>query len=286
VFWGLLITNAFMSAVILVLWITGALSLHKQSKTSTITNPATSQMALAFAEKFAYEYFTWTLDEEEHAQRLQPYLAQGLDRQAGLQMDSIHQRAQPLLTAIWNVKSKGEKQSVVTVMVDLILVPDSKEGQERKEREQSLTVKRWLSIPIQAMGNDRFIVRAVPYLIPEPAIAKVQLPLKQIKGQVVDGSQKKRIERTLQHFFDVYGQGSANEIQYLAKTSKPLQGYRGLMEFVALSDVEMKRQGVDMVAQGQVKWREVDTKIKRVAPFTAHLRQEANRWYVTSLAWE
>lgn len=240
-------------------------------------------MAQAFAQQFALAYYTWAPGkEEERAQRLQPYLAQGLDQQAGVKMDSVQNSAQPRQTAIWKVEAQGKQRSVMTVMVELVLLPESQE----EEPEQALTVKRWLSIPIQAVGNDRFIVRGLPHLMTEPVVAKVQLPPKQLKGQVVDGSQKKRIERTLQHFFDVYGRGDAAEIQYLVKIGKQIHGYRGAMEFVSLSDVEIRQQGKKVSVQGQVRWRESDTRIEWVTSFNVQLHQEQHRWYVTSLTWE
>ncbi|MDQ0862254.1 conjugal transfer protein [Bacillus sp. V2I10] len=76
--------------------------------------------AQSFAENFAVEYFNWDNADEEikkRAKRLQPFLAKGLDEQAGLSFEGMEWSSELTDSQVWNVEETEENTALITLRV-------------------------------------------------------------------------------------------------------------------------------------------------------------------------
>ncbi|MDE3841090.1 hypothetical protein C0966_17670 (plasmid) [Bacillus methanolicus] len=83
-------------------------------------NLAVGEGAQSFAENFAAEYFDWQNTDEgkkKRVERLQPYLATGLDEQAGLSFDGMEWNSTLTKSQVWNVEETGEDTALITLRV-------------------------------------------------------------------------------------------------------------------------------------------------------------------------
>lgn len=83
-------------------------------------NPATTTTAVQYAENFAKEYFTWKPGDEatqDRKKRLTPFLAKGLDSQAGLQTSGLKTTSTFLKAEIKHIKEMGPNRAYVTLEV-------------------------------------------------------------------------------------------------------------------------------------------------------------------------
>lgn len=276
--WGLLIGNLLIGLAALFLWFSGTGSwnttLNQKVKPS---NLATSITAQAFAKQFASEYFSWNLEQEEdRVQRLQPFLVKEIDEQAGIEFSSVKTHARADMATVWKVDSKKPNQSIITVLVNVNLIP-------QKRSDEIQTVKRWLSIPIQAVDHEKFIVRDIPYLMPEPPVGQMNKSIIKMQGQKVNAPEVQQIQRALNHFFTIYSQGNEEQIRYLSRSKKPIRGYRGTMKFLSTTNVEIVRKDREHVAYGFAHLQETETHIQFNYPFELQLRKEKGQWYVQDL---
>lgn len=91
------------------------------SKVQLDQNGATRPEAVEFTKQFAKEYFTWKRGDNERANRegrLKPYLLEGADPQAGLDMHSLQWDANYVQASIVRVKETGKQSADMVLKVD------------------------------------------------------------------------------------------------------------------------------------------------------------------------
>ncbi|SHF35014.1 Conjugative transposon protein TcpC [Seinonella peptonophila] len=274
--WGLLIGNCLMGLLIVFLWLSGELNINVLKKNEK-ENLALSNEAKAFAVHFAVDYYNWTLGQEEaRVKRLQPYLPEGMDTQAGIHFTQLQREARPGAAQVWKVESQGFNQSTITIMINVTYY-------NPKNSQDFYTIKRWLAVPIQANRSDGFIIRNIPYVIPPPAIVHMKKSVEEVKGKVVDTVTQRQIQEVLRNFFDVYSRGNLDDIRYLTQSDKPIQGFQGLMKFLSLEDLKVIQSGPNCYAYTTVVLQEKDSSTEMMYPFEIRLRKEKNQWFVYEL---
>ena len=75
-------------------------------------NYAVSEGAQSFAQNFARDYFDWQNSDEgikTRAERLQPYFATGLDKQAGLSFEGMEWNSSLSDSQVWNIEDTGKR---------------------------------------------------------------------------------------------------------------------------------------------------------------------------------
>ena len=79
-------------------------------------NYAVSEGAQSFAQNFARDYFDWQNSDEgikTRAERLQPYLATGLDKQAGLSFEGMEWNSSLSASQVWNIEDTGKDTALL-----------------------------------------------------------------------------------------------------------------------------------------------------------------------------
>ena len=87
-------------------------------------NYAASEGAQSFAQNFARQYFDWQNSDEgkkNRVERLQPYLANGLDKQAGLSFEGMEWNSSLSTSQVWNIEETGKDSALITLRVEQIL---------------------------------------------------------------------------------------------------------------------------------------------------------------------
>ena len=90
------------------------LKLNRVQPEEKKVNYAISEGAQSFAQNFAHEYFDWQNSDEgmkTRVERLQPYLANGLDEQAGLSFEGMEWNSSLSTSQVWNVEETSERFS-------------------------------------------------------------------------------------------------------------------------------------------------------------------------------
>lgn len=155
---------------------------HKQvEEVEKEVNVAAGVGAQSFAENFAFEYFNWSNSDEEmkkRAERLKPFLANGLDEQAGLAFEGMEWSSELSDSQVWNVEEKGENTALITLRVHHTLKkttpPDAKAVEQAKKDKKPLPTakdeksgpfEKYFVIPVKTDGKS-FVVHKVPYFVP------------------------------------------------------------------------------------------------------------------------
>jgi hypothetical protein len=271
--WGLLAVNVAVAPM--SMW--NFLHFLKEKTTpATVAiqneDPAVSLSAQAFAEDFASNYFTWNLGyEQDRANRLKPFLIKGLDEQAGLDTRAMDVSLVPGKLRVWNVEKLGPNKSVVIVQADVFTKDKSKLiGQ----------FKRHLAIPLEAVGNGRFVVSDIPYYVVPPSQPNIVKKDKNLPNRVEE-STNKEIESYLKEFFKDYALGSDEKLSYFTKSR--IKGFRGMMDFIKIEQLNVYKEGQGYVAIAQVQFEERETKGLYTYPYEIHLEKDGDRWYIITI---
>lgn len=279
--WGLLVTSTVTSTATIGLWATGEFNIS--SAQSMVSAEKTEEWevsgnAKAFAASFAHDYFKWTIGkEEQRAKRLEPYLAAGMDPQAGISFSSLTHTARPEVEHAGNAISLGGHRSIIYVHAIVNYY-------NPKDEKKDFYKRQILAVPIKAQSASQFVVIDTPYLVPEPTKPKDAWKRESMPGQSVPSEVRDQIETALDSFFKVFAEGKDSEIQYLTRMEKTLHGYNGSMRFVELEQVEVVNQGnTSYMANVLVRMKETDTDMEVTYPYTVELIEEKGRWFVTTL---
>lgn len=250
-------------------------------KTDQSVTSVTHLGEASFAEQFAREYFVWKKNrEEERDKRLAEFLPQNMiDRVKMDVKDATFEKAEVFMTSVWNVKTRTDGSDIkdVTVFVEQWLYSESGKDDKR--------VLRYLVVPVKKAGES-YLVADQPYEIPRPQAAQLTEKKKDEKseGQLVDEATSKKVETFLNDFWKSYTQDRKEQIAYMMKDQKPVQGYKGIFKFVQLSNLKIyKEQGIEYKADCDVLLEDVQSAIKVTYHYQFTLIQEKDRFYVSKM---
>lgn len=231
--------------------------------------------AHTFAKTFAKEYLFWNAgNEDSRKQRLEPFLAPGLDEQAGFYFKDVQWNSWARMVEVWSVTEREGR-------LDILVYAETQMSNVKNPKEQK-RVDRWMMVPIKKAGSS-YVVVGTPYYVspPEPEI-KEEEEKKEEKGESVDSDTHDSITSFMESFWKVYTTGTPDEIQYFIKGDRQrgltgILGYRETVKIVAYKEdktyrVECDIRFLDLASGGEV-----------IYPYTLHLKQEGERWYVSNI---
>lgn len=275
--WTLLALTPVSAAVVLGAAYTGAFNGSSADAFPTATeeeNPAMQNKAISFAVAFASEYLYVTPDHDEHRQRIAKFLADGMDENAGLSIEDAKKSMYPGEIRFWESKPIGANQAEITLQVDLYYAQDGK----AKERRI-----RYLKVPIEVKGPDQMAVIGTPHFVPlRVHKSNLSKKIEDLEGSEVDGSTTNEIRKFLEDFFQDYASGKDTDLAYKS-AEKPIQGFRGELQFLKLESAEVAKNGNTYEALVTVKM--ADTKASAVLEYDYRISviQDGSHWKVLSL---
>lgn len=272
--WGLLLFNALVGLMFLTnLWFETQRTYTLQPKVQK--NEAITLSAQAFAKSFAQEYLRFVVGEEnERIKQLQPYLMNGLDTHGGLDISSMQVNQMPESVQVWDIKTVVTNQSVITVQAILYV-----EDREQKKRQR---VNRFLAIPIQAFGPQKYVVSDIPYYTHLPNIKP------NIKKEVPRGTEQadQQIQADLvaffKGFFQDYATSTTKKINYFSQTKEPIIGLHGLMTFQNVERYLIFKEANQYMAYLNVRFQEKNTGAFYIYPYQVQVKKEQGRWFITN----
>ncbi|GGA58041.1 transposase [Kroppenstedtia guangzhouensis] len=230
--------------------------------------------AEAFAKNFVKEYLFWTQgSEDSRAQRLDPYLGEGLDAQAGFEFSKeLAWDSYTVSRDVWDIqKKKGEYHA--TVYAETVMT----KGKDKKR------VDRWVEITFLPAG-DSYVMKEAPRLVAPPEASQPEKKEEESMDSAPSEVQRS-IEGFLQIFFKHYTTGSPEEIGYhflSQKTDPGLTGILGLTEIREVQVFETDQKDTYRV-DCQVDFQDLASGGKIQAPYTLYLVNRQGRWMVVNL---
>ncbi|MDO3681821.1 conjugal transfer protein [Paenibacillus ehimensis] len=266
VFW---LAFAFMFLVVFFSAIkpSGQTAAQKQQEGATITlNPATTTTAVQYAENFAKEFFTWKPDDEaiqDRKKRLTPFLAKGLDPQAGLQVSGLKTTSTFQKAEIKHIEEKGPNRAYVTLEVfyklglpkEVQTTPPSgtdaaASGQTASQPTPTKTIQyepkevsKFFVVPVGYEQNYGI------YDLPKFTYIDGQTTMKaddRAEGlRAVDESYetKQNVRNFLATFFSSYAADPKDKLGYLLSDPKHQHGLNGTLQFVSVTSAEIYQEG-------------------------------------------
>lgn len=205
-------------------------------------NPATSQAAVQFASDFLSSYFTWGTgdqDKQNRQDQLSTYLANGLDPEAGLNMDSINNKASFKSAEIKNIEDVGQNKAKLTFLVtyEVTTIPE-KPADPKAPAPPASTPKqstKAIVVPVQYDGQTYGIYQ-LPSFTTLPAkttlVANADLKM----TQVTDSNSVQDINNFLNTFFQSYSQDKKEQLSYILLDTKYQNGLQKSMSFIRVND--------------------------------------------------
>lgn len=214
---------------------------------------------------FATEYLTWRPgDPEERAQRLQPYLARYLDRQAGWAPGSGGTGQEVTGAWVHSVQPQSPSRWLVTVAARVTGAPAPR--------------TLFLAVPVGRSG-DGWVVYDYPTLLPAPAPGEWTEPLYYGQEFADDG----RVRSLLTGFFRAYTSGGEAEAAYYLVPGARLPGFSGQMALEDLGRLTLVRNGQETFALAEVLLRDPATGARYTSRYTLELVEREKRWYIKGI---
>jgi hypothetical protein len=257
-----------------------------------VQNLAVGAGAETFVLNFAKEYFTWENTDEgkkKRVERLKPYIAAGLDQQAGLQFEGVEWNSSHTTNIqTLGVEETGENTANIKVRVKYQIkkqIPAAAEGEEPTEEKKDN--EKYFVVPIKT-ENTAFAVYQLPYIAPPPVKSNIAIETEsQEKSaqKVNDPRLSEEMKSFLQTFLKVYTTGSQKELSYYTK-DEDIQSLQNVMVFSEIKTLEVyKTDKQDLYEVGlEVIFTDGESKLKMTNKMELELvLGEANRWFVQSI---
>lgn len=236
----------------------------------------------SFPALFAREYLTWQPGRsDERSSRLEPYLASGMDRQAGWSpgRDSIGQAVE----GVWvhGVSARGEGLWLVTVVARVTpyqesLVPEG--AGWRTDRKELAGSVLYLAVPIASAGTG-WAVYDYPTLVPPPPRAEVSAAAR-TGTEVADAGD--RIKTLASGFFKAYLSG-AGDVSYFLAPGASLPPLRTTMELHSIGKVTLVQTASGHEALTDLLVVDPATGARFTYRYTLKVTERDGRWYVQDL---
>ena len=251
-------------------------------------NYAVSEGAQSFAQNFARDYFDWQNSDEgikTRAERLQPYLATGLDKQAGLSFEGMEWNSSLSASQVWNIEDTGKDTAHITLRVEQILnKTTSQDSNEDPSEEKSGPHEKYFVVPIQTDGKS-FVVHQIPYFNSPPEKPNITSDTSiDENGKIQDTKLQEEITSALNTFLKVYTNGTQEELSYYMK-DEDIQTMTGVITFKEIKSLVIKQDGStnQYKVNATVVFQENQSKAQVVYPYELTLVKEDNRWFVHSI---
>jgi hypothetical protein len=270
-----------------------------QSQPIEKDNVAVREGAQSFAQNFALDYFDWQNTDEgkkKRLDRLEPYLAKGVDPQAGLGFEGMEWNSSLAKSQVWNVEETGKDSANITLHLQQTLKkavavePDGEDTSKKtdpkklvqKEETTALSEKYWV-VPVKAVGES-FVVSNVPYYVAAPKKADWVVPSFDLEeGQIKSKKMQEDVTAFLNTFFKVYSTGTQDELSYYSK-GHSIQTMNGILTFQRVKGAIIKKgdSDHDYVVLTTAVFQENQSKAQVIYPYEIHVVKE-DRWLVKEI---
>lgn len=276
--WGGVVTSAVAGTSVLGLWAAGEFNITAATPVAVEQKQEeVSQEARSFTLQFAHEYFKWTVGQpERREERLKPFLAQGMDPQAGLDFSNLSRHAVPEHLTIWKEELKGKGEYVITVSA-LVNFYDA------KDTKKYFTKRMLLEVPIKQKNERDMAVIENPRLVPLPAETSIQKERESLVGEPLDSSEEEALRSAAETFFKTYASGKQEELSYLMAGDQKVETFQGKMRFVAVEQMQAVKKGDRVVSELVLRLADPTTGMEMTTSYEIDWVKEDGRWFVEAI---
>lgn len=224
-----------------------------------------------FALLFSQEYLTWrAADSGDHAARLKPYLAPGLDEQAGWRGGSGVRDQTALGAWVFDDQKLSASRRLVTVAVRVSLA-----ATDAKAPPTGRVL--YLAVPVSFSGGN-MAVDALPALVSGPGLV---LPAASLYGDSV-ADPPAEIRTLAEGFLRAYVGGSDPELAYFVAPGTHLASLKGGLQWGGIDDLRVFKDQAGILAVVTGTLRDPVSGASLQQSWTLRLEQR-ERWYVKDL---
>lgn len=255
-------------------------------------NYALNEGAQSFARNFANEYFNWSKDsQDEREERLEDYLAIGLDPQAGLRYENMKWDSVLSDSQVWSVEETGEQSANITLRIhhslSRMVEPSEEEIKKAEEddkeppkpqKEKGETYLKYFVVPVKSDGES-YVVHQLPYFTSEPNKPDIEIEYNADGNSISDSDLEEEISLFLETFFKTYTEGSDQEIAYYTK-GVDVETLNGILSFKEVEGLAIYLEGESYEVHADILMIETGSEAEMIYPFHMELIQEENRWLV------
>lgn len=272
---------------------------HPVKQVTKEVNFAAGEGAQSFAQNFASQYFNWQntdVGKKDRVERLKPYLAIGLDEQAGLGFEGMEWNSSLSKSQVWKVEETGKNTANITLRVHHLLKrtvqPDPKATEEAAKSEtpappakeqQAGPYEKYFVVPIKTDGQS-FAVYDIPYFVAGPKKPEITADTQvDEEGKINDTQLQEQVISALNTFFKVYTTGTQDELSYYIKGDS-ISSMTGIMTFQQVKDILITPGTSSKEYKIFTKsiFQENQSKAQVVYPYELVLVKE-DRWFVKEM---
>ena len=277
--WGGVVTSAVAGTSVLGLWAAGEFNITAATPVAVEQKQEeVSQEARSFTLQFAHEYFKWTVGQpERREERLKPFLAQGMDPQAGLDFSNLSRHAVPEHITVWKEelgRKKGEYVITVSALVNFY---------DAKDTKKYFTKRMLLEVPIKQKNERDMAVIENPRLVPLPAETSIQKERESLVGEPLDSSEEEALRSAAETFFKTYASGKQEELSYLMAGDQKVETFQGKMRFVAVEQMQAVKKGDRVVSELVLRLADPTTGMEMTTSYEIDWVKEDGRWFVEAI---
>ena len=279
----------------------GATEEKSVEQVTKVENIAAGEGGKTYAQNFAQQYFNWQNTDDakkKRIERLSPYLAEGLDEQAGLVFDGSEWNSNFVSSQVWKVESVGNDAALITLVATHELqkvtkfTPKQTKKQKKKKIkpkeiekiEKSGPYKKYIVIPVKTDGQS-FAVYKTPYFVAGPKKVNIQAQAAiSDKEKINDTKLQNEMKTFLNTFFKVYTTGSQEELSYYIKDDK-IRSMNGIVTFKEVKEFAIRK------GDGKNRYKieltgvfeENKSKAKMIYPYELSVKKEDKRWFLETI---
>ncbi len=237
----------------------------------------------SLAPMFAKEYLTFKAGGDlDRSTRLQPFLASGLDSQAGWTAGKAGFGQEVEGVWIHSVKQQSTTRWIVTVAARVAPYQDTTEpdatGTQRPVHKTFPVTTAYLAVPLAATENGGWVVAEYPALVTPPAKGA---PVAESAPAQEISDKDDRVRTLATGFFRAYLSGSGDVSYFLAPDVK-LPALQGSWSFDGVSRVTLYG-GQEPSATVDVQVTDPVTGARFTYRYTLKLIERDSRWYIKDL---
>lgn len=253
------------------------------TRVEEVENPSVKPEAVQFAQSFTAHYFNWGSGEEKKKKReekLAAFLAEGLDPQAGLNMDKVTWNSAHKGSTLKKVEDLGNNKSLVTFYVTAEL---SREVDEEGEPETK-SISKYFVVPVAYNGTSYGI-----YELPKFTHIEEQTT---VKADQQTGLQKaassletSKVRTFLDTFFTSYTEDSTDKLAYILEDGSRIAGLNKSMIFVkvASADIYEGPKTGEYIVQSEVVMKDPESDMQFHTDYELAVKKDGERFVVSSI---
>lgn len=259
-------------------------------------NESTKPEAIQFAESFIEQYFTWSTDTEvknKRSEKLNQFLAKGLDIHGGLEIDSVTWNSRYIGSKVKKVEEMGGNQAFITFYVDIELskaikqetkVEDKEKVEEAKTEILTKNIGKYFVVPVAYDGKTYGVYELPKFtFIDEQTTLVAEKPagLKTLN----DSKEAQNIREFLNTFFVSFAEDSEDKLVYILEDPNYKNGLNQTMEFVEVTNSEVYEGGKEnqFSVTCDVILSDPESEVQFKTNYKLTIRKDGDRFIVSSL---